>query len=676
MRNLKLGTKIMLGFCALLVLTIALGGMAIYRMKGVEGDAVLLSREYAPEAGLASQLERRVYRTMYAIRGYGFTGEKNYHEDGTAAMSQVKESLANLDELAGKATSLTKLKETLGEARRSMSEYEKLMADTQKSLSELDKVRGVMNSVAKAYMDGASGFLKNQTEAMTKEIGAGAARAELEERLHKITLVNGFIDLGNEARVANWQSQTLRKPEIMAESVRTVFPAIEAKIKELEPITRQKVNQDRLKDILEKGAAYKSAMEQVIAISTELERLNTARMTNGNNALEISRNLAAAATEHTTQIATQAENSLGAAATALIIGLGAALVIGLAMAFLLTRSITGPIRRVIAGLNDGADQVASASTQVSSASQSLAEGASQQAAAIEESSSSLEEMSSMTRQNAQNAQQANSLMGEARQVIDSANKSMGELTEAMTEISRASEETSKIIKTIDEIAFQTNLLALNAAVEAARAGEAGAGFAVVADEVRNLAMRAAEAAKNTAGLIEGTVKRVKDGSDLMVRTNEAFQQVALSAAKVGELVGEISAASSEQSQGIDQINRAVSEMDKVTQQNAANAEESAAASEEMNAQAEAMKDMVGSLVAMVGGAHGNGKRSGKADADAPRRRTAEDRSSRIGVVVHQQARKGGTGKDPKPMLPSAGNGGRSANPREVIPFEEDRFNDF
>ncbi len=167
-----------------------------------------------------------------------------------------------------------------------------------------------------------------------------------------------------------------------------------------------------------------------------------------------------------------------------------------------------------------------ASGQVSSASQQLAAGSSEQAASIEETSSSLEEMSSMTSQNADNAGCADNLMKEVNQVVGQANASMTELTTSMAHISQASEETSKIIKTIDEIAFQTNLLALNAAVEAARAGEAGAGFAVVADEVRNLAMRAADAAKNTADLIEGTVKKVSDGSDLVTKTNDAFTLVA------------------------------------------------------------------------------------------------------------------------------------------------------
>jgi methyl-accepting chemotaxis protein len=153
-------------------------------------------------------------------------------------------------------------------------------------------------------------------------------------------------------------------------------------------------------------------------------------------------------------------------------------------------------------------------------------------------------------------------------------------------IHASSDETAKIIKTIDEIAFQTNLLALNAAVEAARAGEAGAGFAVVADEVRNLAMRAAEAAKTTAGLIEENIKDIKEGSELVASTDEAFKQLVRdNSNKVGELVGEIAAASQEQSQGVEQVNNAMADMDKITQQNAASAEQSASASEQLNSQA-------------------------------------------------------------------------------------------
>ncbi len=294
------------------------------------------------------------------------------------------------------------------------------------------------------------------------------------------------------------------------------------------------------------------------------------------------------------------------AKTFALIGGLCALGLGFILAFLITRNITKPINRVIEGLSGGADQVAAAASQVAAGGQSLAEGASEQAAGLEETSSSIEEMASMGRQNSENATRANQLMKDANQAVEKAKGAMGELSKSMGEINRASEETSKIIKTIDEISFQTNLLALNAAVEAARAGEAGAGFAVVAQEVRNLATRAADAAKNTAALIAGTVSKVHEGAELADSSGEIFSTVVEHISEVGVLVSEITAASQEHAQGVDQISKVVAEMDKVVQQNAANAEESAAAGQELSAQAEQMRAFVNEMVKVVEGEQKNG----------------------------------------------------------------------
>ena len=292
-----------------------------------------------------------------------------------------------------------------------------------------------------------------------------------------------------------------------------------------------------------------------------------------------------------------------------------AIVVGILLSFFIIRGVTKILKNIAVEMGEGAEQVAAASIQVSGASQALAQGSSEQAASLEETAASLEEMSSMTNRNAENAQQADNLMKESAKVVQQAVNSMQQLRQAMEKINQASDQTAKIIKTIDEIAFQTNLLALNAAVEAARAGEAGAGFAVVADEVRSLAMRAAEAAKNTQSLIETNLADIRSGSQLVATTDQAFTQVSESAAKVADLVAEIAAASVEQAQGIDQVNQATGEMDKVTQQVAANAEESAASAEEMSGQATQLKRMVDYLRYLSGG---NGAQEGREDGQ-PRR---------------------------------------------------------
>ncbi|MCC6585854.1 MAG: MCP four helix bundle domain-containing protein [Bryobacterales bacterium] len=281
------------------------------------------------------------------------------------------------------------------------------------------------------------------------------------------------------------------------------------------------------------------------------------------------------------------------------------------------RAINKTLVQVVGQLDEGAEQVASAASQVSSSSQSLAEGSSEQAASLEETSASSEEINSMARKNSENSRVAADLMSQSQQKFVQANQSLDQSVIAMGEINTQSDKISKIIKVIDEIAFQTNILALNAAVEAARAGEAGMGFAVVADEVRNLAQRCAQAAKDTAELIEESIAKSNDGKIKVDQVATVIRTITEETARVKTLVDEVNLGSQEQARGIEQIAHAITQMEQVTQKTAASAEESASASEELTAQSETLKDIVDRLTAMVGGGN-NAHRSSRKSARGSR----------------------------------------------------------
>jgi methyl-accepting chemotaxis protein len=299
-----------------------------------------------------------------------------------------------------------------------------------------------------------------------------------------------------------------------------------------------------------------------------------------------------------------AEKAVQSASVARWLGLVimlSSVVLGSALAFFVVRNTNRVLNRAVSELAEGSEQIFSASSQVASSSQTLAQGASEQAASLEETSASSEEITSMTRKNAENSQAAASLMAEVDHHVGEGNRTLEQMVTSMREITTSSDKISKIIKVIDEIAFQTNILALNAAVEAARAGEAGMGFAVVADEVRNLAQRSAQAAKDTAALIEESISNSNEGSTKLQQVTEVIRAITDSATKVKTLVDEVNVGSQEQARGIEQISKAIAQMDQVTQSTAASAEESASASEEMSAQAEALNHVVRQLQEMAGG---------------------------------------------------------------------------
>ncbi|MBW1779640.1 MAG: MCP four helix bundle domain-containing protein [Deltaproteobacteria bacterium] len=636
-KNMTVGKKIILGFSAVLLLLVIVG-LAAYNGLITASNGFTEYREMARDTNLTGRLQANMLMVRMNVKDFIITGSD---QDLQQYQDHLKKMHGFLE------TAKKEIQDP--ERAKKIAFVDKVVAEYQTAFDQVIAFKKKRNHI---FYD----ILNVDGPKMEKDLTALMTSAEKDQD------IDAAFHAGHALRnlllgrlyVIKFMESNAQKD---ADRVGSEFAHLEERMEKLGQLLDNAERKEMLKKVTEAEHKYQNAFKELVLLIFQRNKLITGTLD------RIGPEIAKAVEDVKLDIKA-AQDELGPRMVAsnhraeLIVGVVGiiAMLLGAFLAFIITRGITKPLNRVIEGLSDGSDQVASASQQVSSGSQSLAEGAAEQAASIEETSSSLEEMSSMTKKNADNANEAKTMMGDAGQIVDKVNRHMGDMLEAIQEITQSSEETGKIIKTIDEIAFQTNLLALNAAVEAARAGEAGAGFAVVADEVRNLALRAAEAAKNTADLIEGTIKSVKNGNELTETTQEAFRENMEIVQKVGNLVDEISAASDEQAQGIEEINKAVSEMDKVVQQVAANAEESASASEEMSAQAEQMQAYVGELGSMVGGS------SSRGHARAPK-----------GGLQKATVQKSGARKREALAAPAKR---EMAKPENIIPMDDGDFEDF
>ncbi|MDD3014375.1 MAG: methyl-accepting chemotaxis protein [Candidatus Gastranaerophilales bacterium] len=576
--NLKLGVKIAAGFAAILILSTVLGGFCVFSMKNAQIQSGKLSNEYVPVAAIANNIQKNTLLGMLDIRSYGLSEEDHYYTTGKAFLDKAQKSFKEIIVLIDKYPSLINLKDNAVNAETSLNDYDQLVDET-KSIVDNKKV---------LYIE-----LVKTGSVVLNDFNTAKKSGNLSIR----ESANDALILMYAVRLAALRSKASNDPQFLQAAVKD-FDSINQYISRMKGI----LDAQFIEKITAGCNKYKADMFAYGQSIVKLQEIGKKRNVIWVSVLDLTQKIAEKSTKSTQSTASTSAIALAVSSTLMIFGLIAAIVIGAILAWLIVVGITKPINKIIEGLRDSSEQVTSASGQLSSSSQILAEGSAEQASSIEETSSTLEESASMIRQNTENTRQAALLARKTKESADKGNKEMSDMMTSMGELKKSSDQIAKIIKVIDDIAFQTNILALNAAVEAARAGEAGMGFAVVAEEVRNLAQRSAQAAKDTASIIESNIELSEKGVDVSAKVNESLVDIFNESQKVNDLIDEIAAASQEQAQGIAQINKAISQMEQVVQTNAATAEESAAASEELSSQAMNMKDIVNSLVHLVNGA--------------------------------------------------------------------------
>ena len=590
--SLTIGRRIALGFCLVLILLGAVAATAWFAL-GSSGRRLSQYAGSTVETNSAAGVEAAMLGVKLSVNEFLATGS-------AASANSYKEAKQRLDQQIAAALATVKdpaRTTQLNEAVKLLAQYDSAFQGVTTNTEQMDSVvRDELTPNGQAIATG-----------LDKILNDARKNGDMNGAFQVSSALKGYFECSS---LAN--SYLLTSKAEYADGAKTQIKAVTAAIERLQKDQAELVKLDETLKDADKDALLVKLHTAALGYTTGLEGIITlkdSRTASINNELNKIAPQFTAAIARLREAVTTFQSGLGeqgrsdqARSETIVLGCTIlAGVLGLIVAWLIIRGITRPILAIARQLATESAQTHSAAVQVSSASQEMADGASRQAAALEESSASLHEMASMTTRNSESAQSAKGLAAEARTTADAGARDMTAMREAMNAIKSSSSEISKIIKTIDEIAFQTNILALNAAVEAARAGEAGAGFAVVAEEVRSLAQRSAQAAKETAAKIEDASAKSEQGATISGKVSASLDKIVERIRQLDEMVGGIAQASTEQSEGIGQLNQAVAGMDKITQSNAALAQQSATSAEEMKSQSAEVKTAVDELLHMVQG---------------------------------------------------------------------------
>jgi methyl-accepting chemotaxis protein len=613
--TLKLSHKLGLGFGAILVLAALLNAVVAFKTGGVLSDSKSLATEFTPAVKLLNAFVESLSRSRLSMRGFDATQDRAQLAEAEQALSEAEKTNAAMAELASRSVRLTDLKSAGAGLKNSLADLRGLVNGAKDKAEEMEAHGRAMEAAVATFSAGCMGYQGLQAQKLALALKAGGADTKLRDVILKNMTIRDITAKGTSVREVIWKAKATHNLEAAKQAANN-FTIIAAQVDWLKKSETDSAGKEQLEKLKAAVEAYGVAVTKFLGGAVESEAMSVAREKVSTELSDAAKKATVDGFDNTLKIAQSSSSSVSGSLYIMLIGLIVSLTLGTGMAVMLTRGIVGPLQQIIASLSSGSGRIRSASERVASGSQILSSGASEQASSLEETSASLEELSSMTNQNRDNAKLADSMASDTRKAVDNSREAMDKLGKAITRIKGSSDETAKIVKTIDEIAFQTNLLALNAAVEAARAGDAGKGFAVVAEEVRNLARRSAEAAKNTATLIEEAQKNAGDGVSVSEEVAKILARIFESTQKLTQVIREVSTASDEQSRGLEHIGTAMSQMDQLTQSNSASAEESASASDELFAQSKELEEMVASLAGLVWGSERGAEQAAEGAAES------------------------------------------------------------